>query len=132
MYGVPTDLDLRPFQGATLVQIAIGDFQLQFHFDSDARIAVEGGWQLLGPSGEIIECASRGESNSDRNDSEVLVLLGRAVEGGSVHSPEYFELRFERGLVLRVFDDSDRYESFSIQPGDILCDGSICSFPAIV
>lgn len=119
MHGVPASLNLGSFRGATLVQIALGEFQLQFSFDSNARIAVEGGWQVLGPNGEIIDSASRGESSSDRTEYRVHVLLGRTVEGWSVHAPEYFELRFDRGVALRVFDDSDRYESFSIQPGDI-------------
>jgi len=41
------------------------------------------------------------------------------VAGTEVDAPRSFALRFAGGEELRVFDDSDQFESFSIQPGDI-------------
>jgi hypothetical protein len=37
-----------------------------------------------------------------------------------VSAPRWFALRFNGGEVLRVFDDSEQFESFSIQPGSII------------
>jgi hypothetical protein len=51
MYGVPKDLDLSRFRGDSLIQIAIGEFQIQFHFGSRSSIAVEGDWELKDQSG---------------------------------------------------------------------------------
>lgn len=116
MYGVPSDLDLDSFKGATLIQVCLGEFQLQFKFDSDAEISVEGAWQIVGRNSEIVDAGTR---NVQRTENRVHLLLGRKVEGWSVHAPEWFELQFEGRLALRVFDDSEQYESFSIQPGDI-------------
>jgi hypothetical protein len=45
--------------------------------------------------------------------------LGDIVDSGVVDPPRSFTLRFASGNRLIVFDDSEEYESFSIQPGDI-------------
>jgi hypothetical protein len=45
--------------------------------------------------------------------------LGQLVIGSQIDPPRSFSLWFANGLVLRVFDSSRQYESFSIQPGDI-------------
>jgi hypothetical protein len=72
MYGVPADLPLAMFEKATLVQVCLGEYQLQLRFQNDEHarkrsagptISIEGRWELC--------------------------------------------------------DDSEEYESFSIQPGDI-------------
>jgi hypothetical protein len=55
VYGVPADLDLSRFIGATLEQVALGRFQIQFHFHPDAEIGVEGRWALRGRSGRLID-----------------------------------------------------------------------------
>jgi hypothetical protein len=39
--------------------------------------------------------------------------------GTHLDAARSFALRFPDGHELRIFDDPDRYESFSIQPGDI-------------
>jgi hypothetical protein len=42
MYGVPADLDLSRFKGAVLIQLSIGEFQVQFHFHPVGTISVVG------------------------------------------------------------------------------------------
>ena len=117
MHGVPADLDLSSFVGATLIQIALGEAQLQFKFDRQGHeISVEGCWELLKEDGEVIDAAT---PNLARTEYRIHVLLGREMEGWTVHAPDWFELRFGGGLTLRVYDDSKEHESFSIQPGDI-------------
>ena len=124
MYGVPRDLDLSRFVGATLIQICLGEFQVQFHFqaassagsDGMLHIGVERHWELRDRSGRIVDSA---KPNSERDAYRLHRLLGHAVAGTAVDAPRSFALRFAGGEELRVFDDSDQYESFSIQPGDI-------------
>ena len=124
MYGVPRDLDLSRFIGATLIQVCLGEFQVQFHFHAAGgvgshrmlHIDVERRWELRDESDRIVD---RAEPNSDRHASRLHRLLGRAVTETVVDAPCSFALRFASGEELRVFDDSDQYESFSIQPGDI-------------
>ncbi len=124
MYGVPQDLDLSRFVGATLIQVCLGEFQVQFHFQAAGGvgsegmlcIGVEGRWGLHDRSGRILD---RAGPNSDREAYRLHRLLGHAVEGAELDAPRSFALRFAGGEVLRIFDDSDQYESFSIQPGNI-------------
>ena len=124
MYGVPHDLDLSRFVGATLIQICLGEFQVQFHFQATGRsgsagmldIGVEGGWELRDGYGGIIDHSG---PNAEREAYRVHRLLGHAVVGTDLDSPRSFALRFAGGGELRIFDDSNQYESFSIQPGDI-------------
>jgi hypothetical protein len=120
MYGVPANLPLAMFDGATLVQICLGETQLQLQFHNVERrtgpsINVEGDWELRDESGETVD---HGRS-TEREAYRVHVLLGRQVVETEIDPPRSFTLKFEGGLVLRIFDDSEEYESFSIQPGDI-------------
>ena len=55
MYGVPANLDLSMFIGATLIQIAIGGYEVQFNFDGGRGVSVEGFWQVKNASGHMME-----------------------------------------------------------------------------
>lgn len=112
MKGVPTDLPLEDLKGAELIQIALGEFQVQFHFNSTANISVEGRWELRDGKGNVIDTGARGSLAAKQN-SHLQVLLGKKVEGHSISAPKSFTLRFNSGHTLEIFDDSDQYESFS-------------------
>lgn len=116
MYGVPENLDLSHFIGKKLVQIPIGEFQIQFHFSPFGKISVEGGWELVDLKGSVVD---QYMENASRSAYHVHRLLGQDVAAFEIDAPRSFSLTFTNGLVLRVFDDSAAYESFSIQPGNI-------------
>ena len=116
MYGVPADLDLSFLNGTVLVQVCLGQFQVQFHFHPIGSISVEGGWELLDSAGERIDCRY---DSPGRPPYQLHRLLGGRVVGTELSAPDWFAVRFQGGEVLRVFDDSKQYESFSIQPGEI-------------
>ncbi len=116
MYGVPPNLDLSRFKGAVLIQLCVGEFQLQFHFQPRASVDVEGKWELRDENGSLIDGTQRGGKTDALYAHR---LLGKKVESWSLDPPNSFSLRFESGHVLTVFDDSREYESFSIQPGDV-------------
>jgi uncharacterized protein DUF6188 len=117
MYGVPQDLSLQGFHGATLTQVAIGEFQIQFHFEPAGEIAVEGRWELRDQSGCLVDHA---EENSSRDVYRVHQLLGRQVTASRVDAPDSIALVFDGGQTLTVFDSSVTHESFTIQPGDVV------------
>jgi hypothetical protein len=116
MYGVPTNLDLAFLHNGELIQVCIGQYQLQFHFHPVGSISVEGGWELLDKTGQRIDGHCE---QPERPPYQLHRLLGHKIVESEVSAPDWFALTFEGGLVLRVFDDSQQYESFSIQPGDI-------------
>jgi hypothetical protein len=118
MHGVPDDLNLERFHGATLIQICIGEFQQQFHFmDPELHVSVEGEWRVTNAAGDLVD---RSLENHQRDAYRLHRLLGRTIVGHGVNAPESFTLRFDNGWSLVVFDRSSEYESFSIQPGDIV------------
>ena len=82
MYGVPADLDLTPFVGGFLTQIALGEYQLQFHFVGNhgvtvGSISVEGGWELRDSHSEVIDEAIE---NNARTEYRVHRLFWKLAE----------------------------------------------------
>jgi hypothetical protein len=116
---VPGDLNLSLFMGATLVQVCLGQYEIQFNFQRNggiSSISCEGEWRIVDAGGNVIDYA---KENSEREAYRVQVLLGQEVVETVIDAPHSFSLRFRAGHTLQVFDSSDRYESFSIQPGDV-------------
>ena len=121
MYGVPADLDLTGFHGTTLILIGVAEQTLHFTFQPETpsplyEVVVEGGWDLRDAAGDIID---RKQDHATRDVYRVHRVLGRTVVSSAVDGPKSFTLQFDSGHKLTVYDDSDRYESFSIQPGDV-------------
>lgn len=104
MHGVPSDLDLTCFAGATLVRIVRLETQVDFMFEPQACVSVEGQWAVRSPDGQT--------QGAD-------VLRGLRVTGTQIKAPRSFILEFEENYSLEIFDSSEQYESFSIQPGNI-------------
>ena len=117
MYGVPTDLDLSRFKDGVLIQLCLGEYQVQFHFHPSGSISAEGKWELRDAGGTLVDGVERGASRGEA--IHVHRLLGKRVSGTSLEAPRSFSLIFEGGDVLTIYDDSREYESFAIQPGDI-------------
>jgi hypothetical protein len=113
MHGVPADLDLSKFKGATLIQLGVGEFQIQFHFHPKGNISVEGKWELRNSEGVLIDDGAR-ESIAEREAFHLHSILGKSIESYSISAPDSFSLKFDSGHVLTIFDDSKQYESFSI------------------
>jgi hypothetical protein len=117
MHGVPVDLPLASFVGFTLEQICLGQFQVQFHFSGEpgvsSRISVEGRWELHDASGAKID---HDREHFDRQQYRLHVLLGLTVSSFTIDAPRSFELVFDSGHRLTVYDDNERYETFSVHP----------------
>jgi len=117
MGGVPADLDLGFLSGAEPVSVSQGLYQISLVFHPMGIISIEGDWELFDQTGQVIDQDCWGP---DRQQPYKLhLLLGHRVVSTEVTAPESFALIFDNGLVLRVYDRSPQYESFSIQPGDI-------------
>ena len=109
MYGVPANLDLSQFHGATLLQIAAGQHDLQLRFESPLEIAIEGRWELRDPTGGIT-------SSLDR----LRRLAGGTIVSTRINAPRSIVLEFDGGASLEIYDSSTQYESFAIQPGNVI------------
>lgn len=116
MYGVPENLDLAFLRDAELIQVCLGLYQVQFNFFPEGSLSVMGEWELLAADGSEID---RSVQPPRARPFEFHRLLGQRIAGSLLSPPGWIALRFERGELLRVFDSSQQYESFSIQPGNI-------------
>jgi hypothetical protein len=109
MYRVPPDLDLTPFVGATLHQICVGKFDVQFRFDSGAWIAVQSTARISGENIASEWCEATGWDST-----QFYALLNERVAEVAVKTEREFEFRFVNGLTLQFVDLSDQYESMQI------------------
>jgi hypothetical protein len=119
MYGLqPEDKErLQPLVGATLFQLAIGQYQLQFNFEarSPRAISVESKCEVLDAAGTILGVWERGQFDSFSTFHDLLGLMIASVK---VESNKSAVATFENGHRLRLLDDSDQYESFKV--GDLI------------
>lgn len=116
MYGVPADLDLSHFVGATLEFITLAKYQVVFHFEPAASVSAEGRWCLVDCDGNVVDESG---DNGPRETFGVQRCIGQRVIGAQAAPPDTVSLTFESGHVLRFVDDSPDYESFHLDPGDI-------------
>ena len=117
MYGVPADLPVQRFVGDFLSQICIGMDGIHFNFGRSGTISVGGRWELLDGVGRVIDCA---RDHDKRDAYRVHALFNQDVTNSCIDPPHSFSLTFSSGHRLTVYDDTPHYESFSIQPGNIL------------
>jgi Family of unknown function (DUF6188) len=114
MYGLKPD-DIAYLKStldqATLQQICVGEYDLQFHFHPNGNVSIWAKCELINEVGEVIEVwPSEDKSRSFR----FLELLGSAVIDIAIDTQKSFRLVFGNGNTLRVIDDSEQYESFSV------------------
>jgi hypothetical protein len=115
MYGLKSD-DLRHLEhlrGEDAIQIVVGEFQIHFAtgLKSNGGISVEGRCELLDASGRIVDVWDRGQRSTQ---FQFFDLLGKTIRDVEIDSEKSFVLTIADGSKLRVVDDSDQYESFSV------------------
>lgn len=116
MHGVSSSLSLEFLAGACLIQVCLGEHQVQFHFHPAGSIAVEGDWELLDADGGQLDGR---HLETPRPPYQLHRLLGQRVVASEVAAPDWFALKFESGDLLRIFDRSDEYEAFSVDSGGL-------------
>ena len=78
MYGVPANLDLPRFKGALLIQLCVGEFQMDFRFHPNASISVEGRWKVRDSTGSLVDGM---KPNAQRDALYIHVLLAKELRG---------------------------------------------------
>lgn len=108
----PTDIEhLSDLRGGENAQIWIGPYDLQFNLQPRGNVSVWGRSELLGVEGELIDFWDRETRAGVFRFPEILMSPITEV---TVDSPKSFMMTFTNGLGLRVVDNSDQYESFSV------------------
>jgi hypothetical protein len=109
MYGVPRDLDLRPFMGNYLTQLCIGPWDLQFRFTTGGLVlSVYGHWELRDAAGGLVDQATD-RTLAQHEGLRLHFLLGSTVTATRLDPPRSLTLIFDNGMALTVADDSERF-----------------------
>lgn len=115
MYGVSADIALKPLIGQEVIQVCLGSGQIQIHFHKQTAIHIESRWELRDHAGGLVdEALDNSQTPSNSDTYRIHRLLGATAIGFSVDPPKSFTVRFDTGLSLIVYDDSDHYESFHV------------------
>ena len=93
MYGLARDIDLNFLNGREVGQIAIGVYQIQFGFDEDVRISVEGGFSYFDGQSDSVW---KPEPEFAQIAARTVALLGATIET--------FEASGKRHLNSQVFE----------------------------
>ena len=116
MYEVPTDIDLTDIVGSEIQQICLGRYQVQFRFDSERVIDVEGNIEIL--EHDIVIANWNEEDNW--SNTAFQKLFNVRVKGYSVPNNRTLDIQFEGNLILRLYNNSETYESIQIYPEEII------------
>jgi hypothetical protein len=111
VYGLNKNIDLKFLNGRECVQIAIGVYQIQFGFDEDVRISVEGEFRYFDDGTEVV---CRPEPGSPQIAARTVALLGATIETFEGRENGTLTLSFSNGHRLIIPDSSQEYESYTI------------------
>jgi len=115
VYGLNKNIDLSFLNGREVIQVAIGVYQVQFAFDEDVTIYVEGGFSYFDGKDEVIWKPEPGAADIA---SRTVALLGATIASFEGHENGTLELHFSNGHRLTIPDSSKQYESYQItRPG---------------
>jgi hypothetical protein len=115
VYGIPASLDLSFLTNKELIQVAVGQFQVQFHFMENIAINVENMFVYHSADGMTIW-----RPNELAAAAAPLKLVGRSVAKVWT-DPKTLWLEFDNGDKLSIVDDSHEHESFTVtRPGQTI------------
>ena len=104
--------------GKRLDQLCIGSFDVQLRFSDGISISIQADdrpvrpmWQKSGF--ETIPCSQRVPEMA----ASLASLVGQNTVNAVSENAASFALYFDNGEVLRIFDSSDSFESFTIEGG---------------
>jgi hypothetical protein len=118
MYGLSKDIDLRFLDGREVEQVAIGVYQIQFGFDEDVRISVEGQFAYF--DGQQ-EWTWKPEPGAVQIAARTVSLLGATIQIFDGKEDGTLTLTFSNGQRLTIVDNSEQFESYDItRPGQTI------------
>lgn len=113
MYKLPNGINLDFFVKKTLLQICVGVHDLIFNFDDDLAVTV---------TSSIGYVDSDGKSYQSDNFCEIIATLVKLLNHSVVYAKGEVSgtltLKFDNGMEIAIYDDSEQYESYVINKGD--------------
>jgi hypothetical protein len=118
MYGLRKEIDLSFLTGRELIQVAIGSFQIQFHFDEDVTVSVEAEFCYFDGQDEWIW---QQEPSSPQIAARTVAMLGASITSFETNENGTLALTFSNGHRLTILDSFKEYESYDItRPGQTI------------
>jgi hypothetical protein len=118
MYGLKKEINLSLLAGRELIQLAIGLYQVQFHFDEDVTVSVEAEFRYFDGQDEW---NWRQEPRSHQIAARTVALLGASITNLESNENGTLALMFSNGHRLTKLDPFKEYESYSItRPGQTI------------
>ena len=118
MYGLRKEIDLSFLTGRELIQIAIGSFQVQFHFDEDVTVSVEAEFCYFDGQDEWIW---QQEPSSPQIAARTVAMLGASITSFETNENGTLALTLSNGHRLTILDSFKEYESYDItRPGQTI------------
>lgn len=112
---IPDDFDLTPLVGAELLQVCLGEYQIQLQFEKpDLSCHIEGGGKVSLESGDRSSELFHGKWTTSHGLEQ---LVGMPLTAWSRRSPNQFTLTFTSGAVLVFETQESQYEDFTVQLG---------------
>ena len=90
-----------------------GAHDLIFNFDGDVSVSIQSSIGLAAADG-----AYRKYENLPESAAVVVALLGRTVTSATADAIGTLSLQFPGGARVDIYDDSKRYESYTITNGN--------------
>lgn len=109
MYGLKESLDLNFLINSEITQVALGKHDVQIAFGESIKICAQCKMRFERSTG-VLDI----DGEDGRSAGALSVLLGETVSAIRIPSGKELVLHFKSGNLLRVFDSSERYESFVI------------------
>lgn len=116
MKAIPTKLNFDSLVGSALIQVCLGEHDIQFHFDNSVSISGSGNVSV---KREGIEKRMNGE-NGLSDSSPVAGILGEQVTSWKIESSHCLSISLgEKATILFTSEDSP-YEDFITEPSGLV------------
>lgn len=118
MYGLKKETDLKFLAGRELIQVAIGLYQVQFHFDEDVTVSVEAEFRYFDGQDEW---NWRQEPSSHQIAARTVAMLGASITALDSQQDGTLALAFSNGHRVTILDSFKEYESYAVtRPGQTI------------
>jgi len=104
MYGLPKDFDGTFLVGRILEMVCFSQYQVYLHFDSEITITIES--SISYQNDEIITIPF--------HNFNLIELIGKPISEVSSDDKGTLCLVFKKEKILKIYDTSKQYESYSI------------------
>ena len=110
MHRLPKDFDASVIAGRTLEQVCFNSNQIALHFDDDLSIVIESAYSHVT---DPTMCGNRILA-IPVSTSDLMQLLQCSVSSASGDDEGTLTLLFENDHTLKIYDNSNDYESYTI------------------